>query len=59
MAPVAVILNLRADALTAACSGDYQRETHDWYQSSPLPVTNWGYSCPSCAAPHGQNQLPS
>ena len=24
MAPVAVMLNLRADALTAACSGDYQ-----------------------------------
>ena len=33
MAPVAVMLNLRADALTAA-------------QSSPLPVTNWCYSCP-------------
>ena len=25
MAPVAFMLNLRADALTATCSGDYQR----------------------------------
>ena len=33
MAPVAVVLNLRADALTAA-------------RSSPLPVTHWCYSCP-------------
>ena len=33
MAPVAVMLNLRADAPTAA-------------QSSPLPVTNWCYSWP-------------
>ena len=55
MVPVAVMLNLRADALTAA-------------QSSPQPVTNWCYSCPtdtarpcrhirhgtSCASPHGQ-----
>ena len=30
MAPVAVMLNLRADALTAAYSGHNQRGTHDW-----------------------------
>ena len=67
------MLNLRADALTAACSGDYQRGDHDWYQSSSLPVTNWCYSCPidtaclhrhirngiSCACTAWPNQLPS
>ena len=34
MASVAVMLNLRADALTAACSGYQRGRTHDWYQSS-------------------------
>ena len=67
------MLNLRADALTAACSGDYQSGDHDWYQSSSLPVTNWCYSCPidtaclhrhirngiSCACTAWPNQLPS
>ena len=33
MAPVSIMLNLRADALTAA-------------QNSLLPVTIWCYSCP-------------
>ena len=56
MVPVAVMFSLRADALTAA-------------QSSPLPVTNWCYRCPSdsahpfrhirngtsCAAPHARH----
>jgi len=73
MAPVAVMLNLPADALTAAQRGIPTWESHDWYQSSPLPVTNWCYSCPSdtacpyqhirngtsCAAPHGQIKLSS
>ena len=62
------MLNLRADALTAACSGDYQRgRPTTGIKAAQLPVINWYYSLPidiacpcrhirnatSCAAPHG------
>ena len=42
MAPVAVMLNLRADALTAACSRDYQRGRPT--TGSKAAVTNWCYN---------------
>ena len=52
MAPITVMLNIRADALRAAYSGITTWETTTGKQSSPLPVTNWYYSCPIDTACH-------
>ena len=51
-APVAVMLNLRADALTAACSGDYQyRRPTTGIKAAHCPIDT---ACPCRSWPHGQ-----